>query len=91
VQLYEIIETPKQLFLVMEYMEKGELFDYIVENKRINENEAIRIFYQLIAGIEYIHKIGIVHRDLKPENILLDYKKSIKIVDFGLSNTYKKG
>ncbi len=90
-QLYEIIETPKQLFLVMEYMEKGELFDYIVENKRINENEAIRIFYQLIAGIEYIHKIGIVHRDLKPENILLDYKKSIKIVDFGLSNTYKKG
>jgi 5'-AMP-activated protein kinase catalytic alpha subunit len=51
VQLYEIIETPKQLFLVMEYMEKGELFDYIVENKRINENEAIRIFSQLIAGI----------------------------------------
>jgi 5'-AMP-activated protein kinase, catalytic alpha subunit len=75
----------------MEFMEKGELFDYIVENKRINEVEAIRIFSQLIAGIEYIHKIGVVHRDLKPENILLDYKKSIKIVDFGLSNTYKKG
>lgn len=91
VQLYEIIETPKQLFLVMEYMEKGELFDYIVDNKRIGEAEAVRIFYQLIAGIEYIHKIGIVHRDLKPENILLDYKKSVKIVDFGLSNTYKKG
>ena len=72
-------------------MEKGELFDYIVENKRIGETEAARMFNQLISGIEYIHKIGVVHRDLKPENILLDSKKAIKIVDFGLSNTYKKG
>jgi 5'-AMP-activated protein kinase catalytic alpha subunit len=49
------------------------------------------MFHQLISGIEYIHKIGVVHRDLKPENILLDHKKNIRIVDFGLSNTYKKG
>lgn len=72
-------------------MERGELFDYIVEHKRINEAEAARMFHQLIAGIEYIHKIGVVHRDLKPENILLDQGLGIKIVDFGLSNTYKKG
>jgi serine/threonine protein kinase len=49
------------------------------------------LFNQLISGIEHIHKIGVVHRDLKPENILLDAKGAIKIVDFGLGNTYKKG
>lgn len=49
------------------------------------------MFQQLIAGIEYIHKLNIVHRDLKPENLLLDFNDSLKLVDFGLSNTYKKG
>lgn len=91
VQLYEIIETPSQLFLVMEYLERGELFDYIVQNKRLSESEAVRMFHQLISGVEYIHKIGVVHRDLKPENILLDSKGAVRIVDFGLSNTYKRG
>ncbi|EGR31917.1 protein kinase domain protein, partial [Ichthyophthirius multifiliis] len=90
IQLYEIIETPKQLFLVMEYASGGELFDYIVQNTRIKEPEASKIFQQIISGIEYIHKLNIVHRDLKPENLLLYHDKSIKIVDFGLSNTYKK-
>ncbi len=46
---------------------------------------------QLLAGVEYIHQNGIVHRDLKPENLLLDQHKNIKIVDFGLSNQYRKG
>ena len=71
-------------------MEKGELFDYIVKQKRIKEEEACKLFHQLLDGIEHIHKIGIVHRDLKPENLLLDYKRNLRIVDFGLSNTYKK-
>ena len=74
----------------MEYMENGELFDYIVKKKRLKEDEACRLFHQLIDGIEHIHKIGVMHRDLKPENILLDYKMNLRIVDFGLSNTYKK-
>lgn len=88
IQLYEIIETPKQLFLVTEYISGGELFDYIVANTRVEEKEASKFFHQIIAGVEYIHKLKIVHRDLKPENLLLDYNKNIKIVDFGLSNTY---
>lgn len=73
----------------MEYSSSGELFDYIVERTRLKENEACMFFQQIIAGIEYIHKLHVVHRDLKPENLLLDHNKKIKIVDFGLSNTYK--
>ncbi|OMJ82270.1 hypothetical protein SteCoe_17050 [Stentor coeruleus] len=72
----------------MEYASSGELFDYIVANTRIKEKEACKLFQQIISGIEYIHKLNVVHRDLKPENLLLDHCKSIKIVDFGLSNTY---
>lgn len=89
VQLYEIIETPKQLYLIMEYANGGELFDYIVTRTRLNEREACKFFQQIIAGIEYIHRLNVVHRDLKPENLLLDHNCQIKIVDFGLSNTYR--
>ncbi|KAM3141666.1 hypothetical protein pb186bvf_006271 [Paramecium bursaria] len=90
IQLYEIIETPKHIFLVTEMVSGGELFDYIVQSSKLKEDEACKFFQELISGIEYLHKIRIVHRDLKPENLLLDDKKNIKIVDFGLSNTYKQ-
>jgi 5'-AMP-activated protein kinase, catalytic alpha subunit len=95
IQLYEvnatqIIEAPARLYLIMEYASSGELFDYIVAQTRIKEAEACKFFKQLIAGIEYIHKLNVVHRDLKPENLLLDHNHDIKIVDFGLSNTYNK-
>jgi len=75
----------------MEYADGGELFEYIVKNQRLQEIEACKFYQQLISGIEYLHKLCIVHRDLKPENLLLDFSNSIKIVDFGLGNTYKKG
>jgi 5'-AMP-activated protein kinase, catalytic alpha subunit len=75
----------------MEYAEGGELFDYIVKRKRLDEKEAVSIMQHILAGVEYIHKNGIVHRDLKPENLLMDHNKNIKIVDFGLSNQYKPG
>ena len=88
-QLYEIIEDDTKLYLIMEYAKCGELFDYIVSQQRIKENEASKFFQQIIDGIEYTHKLNIVHRDLKPENLLLDEKMNIKIVDFGLSNLYK--
>lgn len=91
IQLYEIIETQKQLYLIMEYASGGELFDYIVAKGRVKESEACKFFQQIIDGVEYLHKLNIVHRDLKPENLLLDQNKNIKIVDFGLSNTYNKG
>lgn len=91
VQIYEIIETEKDLYLVMEMVEKGELFDLIVENQRLTEKKACKYFQELISGIKYIHELGICHRDLKPENLLIDYDYSLKIVDFGLSNMYQQG
>lgn len=91
IQLYEIIETPRQLYLIMEYCSGGELFDHIVACGRVEESEACRFFHQIIAGVELIHSMSVVHRDLKPENLLLDEQKNIKIVDFGLSNTFHDG
>eukprot|EP00826_Nyctotherus_ovalis_P053890 TRINITY_DN7033_c0_g3_i1.p1 TRINITY_DN7033_c0_g3~~TRINITY_DN7033_c0_g3_i1.p1 ORF type:complete len:497 (+),score=121.56 TRINITY_DN7033_c0_g3_i1:478-1968(+) len=86
IQLYEIIETPKQLYLIMEYAAHGELFDYIVLHKRVDESTALRLFRQIVSGMAYLHSQSIIHRDLKPENLLLDSNDNIKIVDFGLSN-----
>ena len=61
-----------------------------LEIRRLPEKEACRLFQQMISGVEYMHKLQIVHRDLKPENMLLDARGNIKIVDFGLSNTYSQ-
>lgn len=69
----------------------GELFDYIVNSKRLEEKEASGILQQIVNAVEYLHKLGIVHRDLKPENLLLDANYNVKVVDFGLSNIYAKG
>ena len=89
IKTYKISETPKKYYIIMEYCEGGELFDYIVEKERLDESEASIFFYQLINALEYIHSKGVAHRDLKPENLLLSTKKSIKIIDFGLSNFFE--
>jgi 5'-AMP-activated protein kinase, catalytic alpha subunit len=89
IQLYEIIETPTRLFLIMEHCCNGELFSYITSKNKLKEEESCRLFQQLIAALEYIGRLGIVHRDVKPENLLLDEQKNLKVVDFGLSNTFK--
>ena len=92
IQLYEIIETQKRLYLIMEHCSNGELFNYItLKNKGLKESECCRLFQQLIAGIEYLTDLGIAHRDIKPENLLLDDFKNLKIVDFGLSSTFELG
>lgn len=75
----------------MEHCCNGELFNYITSKNRLKEDEACRLFQQLIYGIEYLGELGIAHRDIKPENLLLDEEKNLKIVDFGLSNTFKEG
>jgi len=91
IRLYEVIETPTDIYVVMEYVKTGELFDYIVEKGRLMEDEARHFFQQIISGVEYCHRNMVVHRDLKPENLLLDGRMNVKIADFGLSNIMRDG
>ena len=86
----EIFETNYYYYCVMEYCDEGDLFNYIIKNRRLNNDEAAFFYFQLINGLEYIHSLGIVHRDLKPENLLLTKEKILKINDFGLSNYFKE-
>ncbi|KAL8729119.1 MAG: hypothetical protein Q9166_004950 [cf. Caloplaca sp. 2 TL-2023] len=85
ISLYDVWENRGELYLVLEYIEGGELFDHISQNGNLPEYEAIRIFRQIIAGLSYCHRFNICHRDLKPENILLDKNRNVKIVDFGMA------
>ncbi len=91
IQQYSILDTEKSIYIITEYCSGGELFDYIVSKRRLQEVEACRIYQQLINGLEYLHKQKICHRDLKPENLLFDSKHNLKIADFGLSNDYVYG
>jgi 5'-AMP-activated protein kinase catalytic alpha subunit len=91
IRLYEVIGTERNIFMIMEYLNGGELFDHIIKKGRLDVDEGRRYFQQIICGIEYCHKHKVVHRDLKPENLLLDDENNVKIVDFGLSNMMKDG
>lgn len=91
IKLYQVISTPTDIFMIMEYVSGGELFDYIVKNGKLQEHEARRFFQQIISGVDYCHRHMIVHRDLKPENLLLDHNRHVKIADFGLSNMMLDG
>jgi len=91
IRLYELLYTPTDIFMVMEYVPGGELFDHIVHKLRLREDEARRFFQQILSGVEYCHQCMVTHRDLKPENLLLDSNLHVKIADFGLSNCMKDG
>ena len=85
VQLVDVLQDANNYYIVMEFCPNGELFQYIVDRKRLKEDEARNLIYQIFDTIRYIHTINVAHRDLKPENILLDQFGHLKISDFGLS------
>ena len=92
VKLFCIIETDRQIFIVMEYIKGNELFQYILVKKKLEEEEACYYFLQIINCIDYLNKLKISHRDLKAENIIIEQRsKEIKLIDFGLSNIYENG
>ncbi|XP_020101162.1 CBL-interacting protein kinase 32 isoform X2 [Ananas comosus] len=85
VRIYEVMGSKTKIFIVLEFVTGGELFDKIVNHGRMREDEARRYFQQLINAVDYCHSRGVFHRDLKPENLLLDAYGNLKVSDFGLS------
>ncbi|XP_051142906.1 CBL-interacting protein kinase 32-like [Andrographis paniculata] len=90
IQLHEVMASKTKIFIVLEYVTGGELFDKIVNHGRMREDEARKYFQQLINAVDYCHSRGVFHRDLKPENLLLDAAGNLKVSDFGLSALSKQ-
>ncbi|GLD97400.1 hypothetical protein PINS_up006084 [Pythium insidiosum] len=91
VVLKEVLASRTKIFIVLELITGGELFDKIVSEGRFSEDTARFYFRQLVDGVQYCHQNGVCHRDLKPENLLLDENGDLKISDFGLSALYDGG
>ena len=73
----------------MEHCEGLELFDFICQNSKLKESDAVRIVSEILKTLNYLHSRNIVHRDLKPENVIFDPKAmKIKLIDFGLSSFF---
>ncbi|XP_063985696.1 serine/threonine-protein kinase BRSK2 isoform X1 [Diachasmimorpha longicaudata] len=89
--LTDVYENKKYLYLVLEHVSGGELFDYLVKKARLTPKEARRFFRQIISALDFCHSHNICHRDLKPENLLLDEKNNIKIADFGMASLQPAG
>ncbi|RZF48750.1 hypothetical protein LSTR_LSTR013834 [Laodelphax striatellus] len=89
--LSDVYENKKYLYLVLEHVSGGELFDYLVKKGRLTPKEARRFFRQIISALDFCHSHSICHRDLKPENLLLDEKNNIKIADFGMASLQPGG
>lgn len=85
IRMYEVMASKTKIYIVLEFVTGGELFDKIASRGRLKEDEARKYFQQLIDAVDFCHSRGVYHRDLKPENLLLDTTGILKVSDFGLS------
>ncbi|KAJ9691073.1 hypothetical protein PVL29_013311 [Vitis rotundifolia] len=85
IRMYEVMASKTKIYIVLEFVTGGELFDKIASKGRLKEDEARKYFQQLINAVDYCHSRCVFHRDLKPENLLLDANGVLKVSDFGLS------
>ncbi|KAI3389018.1 hypothetical protein SNEBB_003532 [Seison nebaliae] len=90
-KLYDVYENKKYLYLILEHVSGGELFDYLVNKGRLPPKEARRFFRQLISALDFCHAHCICHRDLKPENLLLDESTNLRVADFGMASLQVEG
>jgi calcium/calmodulin-dependent protein kinase I len=94
VKCREVFDTPRHMYIIMEFMSGGELFDRIIAKEHYNEKEAVTVTQQVIAAVQHCHENDIVHRDLKPENLLFlnpQDDSPLKLADFGLALALKEG
>ena len=89
-RLQDSFESPTEMILVMELVTGGELFEKVVEDEYISENEVVYYMKQILEGVEHMHQLKVLHLDLKPENIMIvrPDSKQIKLIDFGLARRY---
>ncbi|KAI8082751.1 kinase-like domain-containing protein, partial [Halteromyces radiatus] len=90
VQIYDVISDEECIYVVMEYVQGGELFDRIKQDQKLTEPLARRWFREIVEAVSYIHENGIVHRDLKPENVLIDKKQRVRVCDFGFGKRIRE-
>jgi len=91
IQLFEVIETPSHVVLVMEFGSGGDLHKFVRRRRRLTEPCAQDLMKQLLDGLSFCHGRRVVHRDLKLENLLLDAYGCLKIADFGVAATWRPG
>eukprot|EP00357_Protocruzia_adherens_P018202 CAMPEP_0114973778 /NCGR_PEP_ID=MMETSP0216-20121206/1150_1 /TAXON_ID=223996 /ORGANISM="Protocruzia adherens, Strain Boccale" /LENGTH=405 /DNA_ID=CAMNT_0002334321 /DNA_START=106 /DNA_END=1323 /DNA_ORIENTATION=+ len=90
VELIEVLASRSKIYVVLELIKGGDLFDFIQAEGALSEERARKYFHQMFSALEYCHGEHIVHRDLKPENILIDENGNVKISDFGFSALFKQ-
>jgi serine/threonine protein kinase len=90
-RMYEAVETPKRMHLIMECLDGGNLCSYVKAKRRLSEDESRKIFFQVLQSIEHLHMLGVTHRDIKLENVLFADNKDIKLIDFGFSTVCQPG
>ena len=90
ISLYEIYESPKFFYLIMEYFPKKNLLEKIILKKRLSENEALIIFVQILDALVYMHKMNIAHRNIRTDHILFDKNNRPKLTGFNYSTFYEK-